>query len=746
MSAARTTRLFAAAVVAAMSTAQTTARAGDTSDLQDLLNETVITTASKSQEKGSTAPAISTILTAEDIRNYGIHSIDEAIDFLSLGTVTSNTLRAADIGARGVLIPNDQGDHVLLLIDGHAVNEPLYGAARFERGAGIPMEMVDHIEVILGPGSVLYGSNAMLGVVNVVTKHARAFEGAHAVVESEVLKSWRAAAGAGFEPKIFGAPGEVTFEVEYYRQSGPAFDVGPQYFGMDWTTSNPWRFSPTGPATGYWGGRASNSYYAQVPSGLLTLRLKNFEITLHGSTYKRAAPSNQLYLNSDSDFDDPSNYELDRSAWIDIKHKALLSSLLRLDTRLYADTFDYQRYMDQSAHVDCLFLDVVTCRSRTFGVSRWAGAEIQSTWDWLGNEALVTTIGVDGRARFVGSVSDRYDVATGRPVNSSTGVLRETDGLLGAYLQQTWRAAPWLALNAGGRLDLDPNYAPRVSPRGAISLRAWDGGTLKTIYSEAFRTPSWQETEYSSAQQMRAGDLSPETVRSVEASLDQKLGSHRLLFGVFRSWWNDLVELHVLSPDELLAAQHRGDLGFATRAASQFRNVASIENYGFNAGYEGSFAEGSLRYGANVTGAVAHRTSADDVTQPLAVAPQFFGNLRLSYALPGKWPTLAVATHYLAKRPADRAFDAGFSPPPFAPAQLELRGTVSGPIPLARGLSYRASVNYALASRGPYVIGPLQSGQSLQIIGVNGSQNPELNPVDVLRFTVGVQYDFGGSP
>ncbi len=54
--------------------------------------------------------------------------------------------------------------------DGHAINEPLFGTARFDRGAGIPLEMVDHIEVILGPGSVLYGSNAMLGVINVITK------------------------------------------------------------------------------------------------------------------------------------------------------------------------------------------------------------------------------------------------------------------------------------------------------------------------------------------------------------------------------------------------------------------------------------------------------------------------------------------------------------------------------------------------------------------------------------------------
>jgi len=105
------------------------------------------------------------------------------------------------------------------------VNEALFGAARFDRGAGIPMELVDHIEVILGPGSVLYGSSAMLGVINVVTKPARTFQGTHLVVESELLKSWRAAAGGGYEFSLFGQESSVALELEYYKQDGPAFKL-----------------------------------------------------------------------------------------------------------------------------------------------------------------------------------------------------------------------------------------------------------------------------------------------------------------------------------------------------------------------------------------------------------------------------------------------------------------------------------------------------------------------------------------
>jgi outer membrane receptor protein involved in Fe transport len=720
------------------------ALADDTADIQALLNETVITTASKSTERGSVAPATSTILTAEDIRVYGIHSIDEALDFLSLGTVTSNTFRSVDVGARGVMLTRDQGDHFLLLVDGHAVNDALYGAARFERGAGIPMEIVDHIEVILGPGSVLYGSNAMLGVVNVVTKRARAFDGAHVIAESEILKSWRVAAGAGYEPKIFGTKSELALELEYYRQDGPAFTLGPQDLSLDWTTGQPWRLGPYG-TDGRWGGKATHSYYAEVPSGILSFRFKNLQILLHASTYKRAAPWNNPFLPIDSDFDDPDNYEQDRRAWIDIKDEEQLSPVLRLTTRLYGDTFDYQRFMDVSATAECIAVDVTTCRYRNVGVARWAGAELQTSWDWLANGTFVTLLGADGRTRFVSSADDLLDKATGAPAQSTIGYLKQRDEILGAYLQQTWLPAGWFSANAGGRLDFDERFGRRFSPRAALTADAWRGARLKAIYSEAFRAPSWQESAIAGRAQLPADNLQPETVRSVEGVLDQRLGSHHLLFGVFRSWWADLVDAHVLTSAEVIDAQRRGLLDVITgnHITTQYRNVSSIDNYGFNAGYDGSFADGRLRYAANLTGAIARRNDPDVGSTPLTVAPQFFGNLRLSYAPGGNLPTFAVAGHYLGPRPADRT--SAFDPPPVAPPLFELRATLSGPVPFVKGLSYRASANYVFGDHGPYVIGPIQGIG----IGEGGYGNfvgtPELNPVDRFRATIGFQYDFGGS-
>jgi hypothetical protein len=73
---------------------------------------------------------------------------------------------------------------------------------------------------------------------------------------------------------------------------------------------------------------------------------------------------------------------------------------------------------------------------------------------------------------------------------------------------------------------------------------------------------------------------------------------------------------------------------------------------------------------------------------------------------------------------------------PAAPAQIEMRLTLSGDVPALAGLSYRVSVDLALADRNPYVVGPLQAGTV-------DHPAAELSPVDRFRVAIGLFYHFG---
>lgn len=704
-------------------------------DLRGLLEETVVTTASKTKEMSSNAPATSTTLTADDLRRYGIRTIGEAINFLSLGATSYNPFYTPDVSVRGVGLEGDQGNHVLLLVDGHAMNDALFGSARFGRGVGMPIELIDHVEVILGPGSVLYGSNAMLGVVNIVTKRAKEHKGGHLVFETEVPISYRGNVSAGTPFELFGSPGEIVVGVEYYQSDGPSLELGPQNIGVNPATGRPWPLNYEGPG-GVWGGTTKNTPYARVPSAYLSTRVGNFQLRVHASTFTFAAPFRGRRIQDVALFDDPNTYQIDRSLRGDVIWEQPVSEIFTPKVRAYIDSFDNRTYQTASDFLYCRN-NVRACQWAAVGVTRWGGVEAQGAFNWTRDGRLVTLLGVDARWRFVQGRNEVSNYDTGAPLFPLNAPYKREGAMLGPYLQTTWQPVAVFGVNAGARLDYDPRFDPVISPRVAVTTKPWQDGTLKAVYAEAFRAPSFIESETYGPILLRPRNLVPETVRSIEASVEQRFGSQRIFFGVFRSWWSNLIESHVLTAEEKADEVVRGNLtlDLTTGSVTQYRNVSTIENYGFNGAYEGSMGEGRLRYGANVTGAIARRQSGA-TDRPLTQVPRVFGNVHVAYDLQGSLPVFALATHFTGQRIADRAWDGGFMFFPVAPPQAELRGTISGPVPGLGGLSYRLSASYIFGSRGPYVVGFSQGGNDLT------RDYPELVPVDKFRTTLGLQYDF----
>ena len=695
-------------------------------DLEAILEQSVVTTASQTAETKETAPATTSVITAEDIRRHGIRSLNEALNYLSLGMFTTSPLHGVEGGARGVLVTADFGNHILLLVDGHAVNEPYGGDASLDRGLGVPIELIDHVEVVLGPGSVLYGSNAMLGVVNVVTKRAKDYRGIRIIADSELVTWGKLAIGAGTVFDAFGRTFEVTAQVEYQRQDGPTFTFAPQAYGNDAVTGMPKRFSPEGPATGVWGGRATSSYYSRAPSAYTRVVSGNLDVSLRASSFQRSSPYLDNLINFSGDFNDPHAYELEQWLFADVKYRIPVSAVVDVETRVYADSYSYDWYNRSSAAEDCFDGQVDGCHRNLRARSKWVGTEVRGKLDWLKSGRLVSMIGVDTRYESVlaRAVTEGLDTGSG---NSVTAGRVDVDNLrLGVYAQQTASPFAWPSLNAGARLDVAEGYPAAFSPRAMAAVTPWKGGTLKAIFSEAFRAPSSYEREWADLYALKAAMLKPERARSVESSFEQRLGMHRLLIGAFSTRWSNLVTDTPLSDAEIASAQAAG-AKIGGSDVLQYRNSGEIVNFGYNAAVEGSFAARRLRYGATVTGASSHRDTAEG-REPLTIAPSLYGNARVSYDLGGDLPTLALAVQFSGRRPTDGKFE----PTPYAPGVLELRGAVTGAVPMVKQLTYRLTANYAAESTGPYVIGPIQDSSR----GVG----PQLNPVDHFRVGVGLQY------
>ena len=707
----------------------------DTDDLRALLSESVVTTASAAPDSASSAPATSVTISAEELRRYGIRSLDEAIDFLALGVVTSDPLRTPDIGARGVMLAHDNGRHFLLLVNGHAINDPLFGAARFDEGAGVPVEIIDHIEVIIGPGSVLYGSNAMLGVINVITKRARNFRGGYAMAEYEPGGSYRLGGGAGFTFSVAGVPGDFTSYVGHASRFGPDLEFELQGVERSPTTNELIDYGPNAPVLGRWGGKLERAYFSEATSALLRLRLSDVEVNLLASTFEQGLPySNDAVV---VDFDDPHSDERDRALRFDVKYSVQLSPLVALTSRLYADGFDYRRRVNREADLMCFEDSFDTCQFYQAGVAHWIGAELRLGLDWLNDSSLQTQFGFDARMRRVRAKEDALNAATGEPFDRTRGIIDDQDPLISPYLEQLWIPARWLALSGGARLDIDPRFSPIVSPRLAVSVKPFEQTTLKGIYSQGFRAPAWGEIEPVERRQMPSAGLDPEFVRSVEGSIEQRFGANRLMFGVFRSWWDDLVELHALSQREINEVETTGEWSIAQGGAVRYQNISDVDNFGYNASLRGSALDGQLNYGLNGTASYT-RSQYGSEKRVLPVAPQLFGNSFAAYTFSEELPTPALAVQYVGERLIDRAYDLEWEDSRYVPGFVRVRGTLSGPVPGVTGLEYRASATFSSASEGPYVAGLRPYSRNV------ARQRVYLNPMDTFSAFVGLSYRFLG--
>ena len=152
--------------------------AGSSQAMEELLlffdEEDLIVTATKHLQKLSEAPAIATVITAEQIRNMGARDIIDVLRLVPGIGVTKGYFGLEEIEVRG--IKTIYSEKVKLLIDGHSVNINANGNATWFYD-GLSVNNVKRIEVIRGPGSALYGSNAFSAVINVVTKDGKDIDG-----------------------------------------------------------------------------------------------------------------------------------------------------------------------------------------------------------------------------------------------------------------------------------------------------------------------------------------------------------------------------------------------------------------------------------------------------------------------------------------------------------------------------------------------------------------------------------------
>lgn len=699
----------------------------DMGDLESLLGESVVTTASRSAERASTAPSTVFTITADEMRRFGIRSVDEALDYLGLGVYTASArdyTSGIDVGAQGVLI-RDRGRHILALLDGHILNSQGTGGVSINEAFGVPLELISHVEVMLGAGSVMYGSNAMLAVINVVTRKARDLPTSRFVAEvgtslpgdngrlrgpgdgnSMGLRYRVGASGA----VSFSDTAEVTVAAEWLAGKSASYGVGPITSGEG---SASWR-----PGETEWGGNATHDLRA--PSGVVNVRLGDFHLMFAGNYYERGMPLVGTFMESRSK-------ETQTGLRGEVRHSLDIDERIVLGSRLY---LDYHAFRETSSYGEdfwCLQGQVNGCDFSLGGDAQWIGLEEQAVADWYLDGSLTSTLGIDVRGRQSYSASaDFRDPDTGdlstvvpRPTNKRSGLL------VAVFAQQVWRPYDWVTFNLGGRLDTDTSFPARVSPRAAVTFTPSDTASVRASYSEAFRGPTpYEFDEFDPTYRLAPDDLKPEIVRAAELEWQQRLNKSMFSLRGFASFYSNFIDSREATQEEFDAAQGRLSSTAELEYVIINDNLSTISSYGGSASASTQIIDGVTLAG-NFNYAYTRRDG-----EALGVIPSWFGNLRASYQPSPDGTAVSLATRFGGSR---RVVADLWATEERVGKHLDLRLAVAGP--LWDAISYRAAVGYSFNENLPYAIATPEEG-------VPGGK-VQLIPVAPRLFAfVGLQYEY----
>jgi len=141
--------------------------------IEDLMNIDV-TSASKKEQKLSQVPAAIFVITQEDIRRSGATNIPDLLRMAPGLDVAQVTASIWAISARG--FNGQYANTLLVLIDGRSVYTPVFSGVYWDAQA-VPLDSIERIEIIRGPGAAIWGANAVDGVINIITKRAREMTG-----------------------------------------------------------------------------------------------------------------------------------------------------------------------------------------------------------------------------------------------------------------------------------------------------------------------------------------------------------------------------------------------------------------------------------------------------------------------------------------------------------------------------------------------------------------------------------------
>jgi len=480
-------------------------------DIQDLTNLSVedlaqvrLSTASRHLTDPRKAPAPVTTIGADEIRKHGWLTLAELLRSVP-GFYTASDRTYTYLGVRGFLQSGDYNARILLLIDGHRLNDNIYDSALIGTEFPLDISQIDHVEIMRGPGSSLFGTDAELAVVNVFTKRPDTKNTVQLASEA------RSETGRVFEAGLSFRFGDLDglASGSIFRSNGATKLYFPEF---DSPVSN------NGIAQNIDGDRYDHAFgmfrRGQLRvEGLFGIRHKIVPTASYGTI-----------------FNDPANFDVDRRGYVDAKYSHQFAKDTDFDLRFYYDAY---RYMGS-------FPYQTENGGRTVQINDAAS-------DGIGFESVLSKR--LGRNRVVAGASGEYNLRL-QQRNYYVGQQpflddHRTMNTLAGFGETELNPYRWLSLNLGGRVDWYSIYGTALSPRVALMVLPTAHTSVKYIFGHAFRAPDPYDEFYVDQLDITATNtqLKPESVNSHTILVEHTVNSSlRFTASAFQNDLNRIIE------------------------------------------------------------------------------------------------------------------------------------------------------------------------------------------------------------
>jgi outer membrane receptor protein involved in Fe transport len=582
----------------------------------DQLLEMKVYSASRHDQSTSEAPSAVSVITREQIQKYGYRTLADILRSVR-GFYTSYDRNYTYVGARGFATPGDYNTRVLLLIDGHRVNDNVYDQAPIGTEFPLDLDLIERVEVIRGPVSSLYGANAFFGIINVITRKPPSLG---KIEVSSLASSFNTYNGRlSFGQKFTHA--DVLVSGSFYGSRGPGRLFYPEF---------------ASPSTNF--GFADHVDDDQTGNLFATVSSRGFTLQLDSGTREKGIPT----ASYGTVFNNPQNRTTDSHAYIDLRYEHTFAGTWDTLLRTSVDTYSYRgTYIYAYDATQPTFLTP----NLDFGDGRWWTMEAEARHTFFHRHKL--TAGAEFRDN-LRQDQKNYDVD---PfflyVDSHRSSL-----VAAGYLQDEFTIAKSLVLNVGVRHDSYNATQASTNPRAALIYHATPGTALKFIYGTAFRAPNAYELDYTAIGQNASLNLAPEKIRTTEAIWEQQVGKH-LRFSS-SAYLNKISGLIRQVPDP------------ASSSTFTFRNLDNVTSKGLEFELHGKMSrewEGNASY-------CVQQTQDDGSNRPLGNSPKNMGKLNITGPLVRQKLFAALDAQYTSAR----GTLAGASAPGFAVFNVTLLG------------------------------------------------------------------------